>query len=116
VFGYGVDGGVVAMTAREQLTEHEKGNAQEKPNAKTSALKGFKENITAMQNDAIKNGTADMSMDDIDKISAEENEYEKYIIEKLLESKERAKDPNTKRYTHNEVWERIMARRKQKNV
>ncbi|MCL2048116.1 MAG: hypothetical protein FWG87_05255 [Defluviitaleaceae bacterium] len=45
-----------------------------------------------------------------------EKQHEDYILEKLAESKERAKDPRTKWYTHNEVVAMIKEKRSQRNV
>jgi prevent-host-death family protein len=61
-----------------------------------------------------KGDTVLISMEDYAKF--EDFAHQQYIINALDEAEERAKDPNTKWYSHDEFWERIRARRTTANV
>ena len=59
------------------------------------------------------NGIGDTVLISMEKYTEFENyTHHRYILNELAKAEERAADPNTKWYTHDEVWGRIMDRRK----
>ena len=73
-------------------------------------------NITKKSNPVIitshgRGDTVLISMDDYAKY--EDYLHHQYIINELKKAEQEAADPNTKWYTHDEVWNEIWARRRQ---
>ena len=71
-------------------------------------------NIVKEQNPVVitKNGRGDsvlISMEEYAKY--EEYAHRAYVAEKLMETERDAKNPNMKRYSHNEIWTEIMGRK-----
>ena len=70
--------------------------------------------IVKRQNPVVitKNGKGDSVLISIEEYAKyEEYAHRAYVAEKLAEAEKAAKNPNMKRYSHDEIWNEIMERR-----